>query len=137
MWTISKSFDFSAAHFLPLVPDDHPCGFFHGHNYTVTIVLISWAVDEREGWVTDYRELDSFKAVLKEKYDHTTLNDVVPNPTSENMAKHFHDLIEDKVAEGNAEWEWGSMLHYVEVSETPKTTARYFGEPPSLTAGSE
>src|SRR5215468_9371730 len=34
-YTISKFFEFSAAHHLTGLPDDHPCSRVHGHNYVV------------------------------------------------------------------------------------------------------
>ena len=39
MYTIAKQFSFSASHVIDGVPEDHPCGRLHGHNYTVEVQL--------------------------------------------------------------------------------------------------
>ncbi|MFI6697695.1 6-pyruvoyl trahydropterin synthase family protein [Streptomyces sp. NPDC050509] len=36
---ISKEFHFSASHQLDGLPEDHPCGRLHGHNYVVALEL--------------------------------------------------------------------------------------------------
>jgi len=115
MYKIRKEFHFSASHVLNGLPADHPCSRLHGHNYIVTVELCGLRVNEI-GFVQDYRALEPMKKWLDEHFDHRHLNDQMPlNPSAERMAKFFYEL-----------WiEEFPLLCAVEVSETPKTTARY------------
>ena len=88
MFTISKSFSFSAAHHLPGVADGHPCKRNHGHNYEVILTLAAASVDD-SGMLYDYRNLDVFKHWLDDTIDHRDLNDIMENPTAENLAHYF------------------------------------------------
>jgi len=116
MYTIAKRFIFSASHTLA-VPEGHPCGRVHGHNYTVELIL------QREvlagiGFVIDYRDLQPFKEYLDGHFDHRHLNDVVDfEPTAENLARHFYEW-------GKKQW---LEVCAVRVSETEKTWAEYTG----------
>ena len=115
MYIIRKEFAFSAGHHLEDLPNEHPCSKFHGHNYIVTIELRSTKLD-KVGFVVDYRALEPIKKYIDEILDHRDLNEVIQfNPTAENLAKHLYELFKKQF----------SQLHAIEVSETPKTTARY------------
>ena len=115
MYIIRKEFHFSAAHRLTGLPENHPCSSVHGHNYIVTVELASAKLDA-VGFVTDYRALEPFKKFINDVLDHQNLNDVFSfNPTAENMAKYIFTLFKVKFPQ----------LSAVEVSETPKTNARY------------
>lgn len=115
MYTISKRFDFSASHVLEGVPATHPCARLHGHNWEVTLVLAGEDVDDR-GFVVDFLDLAPFKRLLDEEYDHRHLNDTLDvSPTSENLARHLHDI-------AHARW---PQVVACAVSETPKTSAVY------------
>lgn len=113
-YSISKDFEFSAAHVLSGLPDDHPCSRMHGHNYIVRVSLS--APLNPVGFVRDYRELGQFRKYLTELCDHRVLNDRMPdgvNPTAENLAYLFLSYLRDYFPEVVA----------VGVSETPKTWA--------------
>lgn len=115
MYKITKEFHFSASHELNGLPIEHPCSRVHGHNYIIRVELKSKILDE-VGFVVDYRALDNIKAFIDGTLDHQHLNDVLPyNPTAENMAKDFYEYFHNLHPEVSA----------VEVSETPKTSARY------------
>ena len=117
MYTISKEFHFSASHRLEGLPMDHPCSRYHGHNYVVRVELAN-AVLNAVGFVIDYRELEPIKLLLDDVFDHQNLNELLDfNPTAENMAKHLYGIIKTNM---NI-WQ----VKAVEVSETPKTNARY------------
>ena len=84
---LRKSFQFEAAHLLPLLPEGHKCRRLHGHSFQAEIV-ISGQTDPKLGWLIDYAEIsDAFKP-LWEQLDHHYLNEVpgLENPTSENIA---------------------------------------------------
>lgn len=124
MYLISKKFDFDASHQLEGLPYDHKCGRLHGHTYTVEIVICSNELTE-EGWVVDFGELYPIKEYIDTKFDHRHLNNVVKQPTSENLAKHFYEqanhLLQHALHQSEA------FIDYVRVSETPKTYAEYRG----------
>ncbi|MFW6272200.1 MAG: 6-carboxytetrahydropterin synthase QueD [bacterium] len=115
MYTIKKEFHFSAGHYLECLPDTHPCARQHGHNYIVVVELKSTKLNEA-GFVRDYNDLKFVKDFLDDIVDHYNLNDIVDfNPTAENLAKWMYDTFKISLPE----------LSAVEVSETPKTWARY------------
>ena len=116
MFTISKRFDFSAAHQLSGLHEDHPCSRMHGHNYCVTFEFKSTALNS-VGFVIDYRDLDTIKAWIDLVLDHRCINDVWPlmNPTAENIAKTLYSQFKDQFPE----------LSAVMVEETEKTLAVY------------
>ena len=114
-YQISKEFHFCASHCLAGLHEDHPCSRVHGHNYVVTIELSSEHLNAT-GMIVDYRELEDIKNYIDIVLDHRHLNDILPfNPTAENMSKYFYELFE----------RMHSQITAVNVSETPKTNARY------------
>lgn len=124
MYTISKDFEFSAAHQLRGLPPEHPCGRMHGHNYTVRIELSTYTLNE-VGFVLDYGKLGALKTIIDNTFDHKVLNDgMTPNPTAENLAAYIADiaftwLVTDRGEEGDRR----DFTLRVGVSETPKTWA--------------
>lgn len=119
---ISRSYEFQAAHFLPMVPPEHKCSRMHGHTYTATIVLRG-TVDASDfsdavGWLCDFGRIDAFwSQTCHPLLDHQTLNDVIRNPTSELVAL----------------WIWRRgllalhpLLHSVTVSENGRSSATVF-----------
>lgn len=93
--TISKTFDFDAAHFLPKVPDGHKCKRMHGHTYRVEIICAG-ELDER-GMVLDYAEIAAAWEPLNGILDHRVLNDVegLENPTTEVLAPFILSALVD------------------------------------------
>lgn len=87
--TISRTYDFEAAHFLPHVPEGHKCRRVHGHSYTL-VVYVTGPVHEsgpEQGMVVDFEKMDAIGSALKRDVDHTLLNESLhSNPTVENMA---------------------------------------------------
>jgi 6-pyruvoyltetrahydropterin/6-carboxytetrahydropterin synthase len=117
LFEIRKQFSFSASHILKGLPEGHPCGRLHGHNYVIELVLRSESLDA-VGFVRDYRALESFKRWVDDVLDHRHLNDSFPaagNPTAERLAKEIFMLWKLQIPE----------LCRVRVSETPKTWADY------------
>lgn len=122
MFTISKTFSFSASHQLTHLADtqpDHKCARLHGHNYQVELILSAPALDP-DGFVVDYGELSDFKHYLDIQLDHRHLNDVLvysQRTTAENLAKHLYETCQT--------FDWGRYVMAVRVSETSKTWAEY------------
>ncbi|RKT53828.1 6-pyruvoyl trahydropterin synthase family protein [Saccharothrix australiensis] len=118
MLSIRKEFSFSASHILEHLPEGHPCGRMHGHNYVVVVELRAPESDlDKAGFVRDYRELDGFKRWLDDTVDHRHLNDVMAglNPSAEHLALWIFRRWRDEFPE----------LSAVSISETPKTWAEY------------
>lgn len=115
MYTITKEFHFSASHRLEGLPEDHPCSRLHGHNYLIKVECSNTVVNGT-GFVIDYRELQPIKDYIDNTLDHQHLNDVLRfQPSAENMAKFLYETFKEMVWQVSA----------VEVSETPKTNAKY------------
>jgi len=83
---IRKSFTFEAAHVLP----NHPgkCARLHGHSYRLDVALEGplQAGGPAAGMVEDF---DVVSRIIKEavvsKLDHRSLNELIENPTAENI----------------------------------------------------
>lgn len=123
MYVIKKQFTFSAAHQLYDLPETHPCGRLHGHNYTVEVCLCSKKLGYKTEWIRDFRELDEFKHYLDHDVDHRNLNEVYAGmqTTAEALAWIFFQWCKTKWPE----------TYLVRVSETPKTWAEYYEEQPN------
>lgn len=121
-FTISKKFAFSASHQLLGLPEGHPCGRLHGHNYTVELILSSENLD-KHGFVLDYNLLKPFQQYLDMNLDHRHLNEVlpgdIPNPTAELIAGHLYNVATSLFSV------IGVKIVAVRVSETEKTWAEY------------
>jgi 6-pyruvoyltetrahydropterin/6-carboxytetrahydropterin synthase len=77
---------FEAAHFLSWHPG--ACQRLHGHHYRLEVALAG-PLDER-GVVVDFDEVaDVLEAVVRERFDHRLLNDLVENPTAERLASQL------------------------------------------------
>ena len=88
---ITKRFTFDAAHYLPNYVGK--CKQLHGHTYTLE-VTVEGDVDEFTGMVMDFANLKyivNTKAL--ERIDHNLLNDVIPNPTAENILIWIMDKV--------------------------------------------
>jgi 6-pyruvoyltetrahydropterin/6-carboxytetrahydropterin synthase len=84
---ICKDFRFEAAHFLPNVPKNHQCHQIHGHSFKITIRL-NGPLDEKQGWVMDFFEINQIVSPVINQLDHKLLNNIpgLENPTSEIIA---------------------------------------------------
>jgi 6-pyruvoyltetrahydropterin/6-carboxytetrahydropterin synthase len=94
--TISRSYTFEAAHFLPDLPPLHKCRRMHGHSYKVEI-RISGPVDDA-GLVrgVEFGAIDLALEPILTTVDHHLWNDKMPQPTVENIA-HWFCMILEKV----------------------------------------
>ena len=92
---LSVDFQFSASHQLPYY--DGPCKRLHGHNYTLRLTLAG-RPQAHNGMLRDFDEVKktAWEQVLV-KLDHYHLNDIIENPTAENVVvwlwKHLEPLI--------------------------------------------
>lgn len=121
MFILRKQYNFEAAHFLPLVAEDHQCRRMHGHSYTVVIEVGS--EDLEDGFVIDFAEINLFTKPIIKQLDHQLINDFITNPTSENMCNWIAEAFVWNVASSGG-YDRRIYLLAVEVSETPKTKCR-------------
>ena len=78
---------FSAAHFLP--GHKGKCRNLHGHTWKVQVDIR--VNDLIEGMVVDFGDI---KAVI-DSVDHVYLNNVLENPTAENIAEYIYNRLKD------------------------------------------
>ena len=102
---LDVEFHFAAAHRLPRY--DGPCFRMHGHNYRM-VVGVEGDVDPRTGMVADFGRIQEIvREHVLSRADHQTLNDLLENPTAENIARwiyealapHLHGLAEIRLYE--------------------------------------
>lgn len=117
--TLTKSFDFHAAHALGTFPQGHRCRQMHGHTFRVDVV-VSGDVDPRKGYLVDFGEIRKLTDPIQAKLDHTTLNDIpgLEVPTAEMIAKWVYDQLAPNLPQ----------LEAIRIHETPNNTAEYRGE---------
>jgi 6-pyruvoyltetrahydropterin/6-carboxytetrahydropterin synthase len=93
---LDVEFTFAAAHRLPRYQG--PCFRLHGHNYKF-YVAVEGQVDPATGMIADFGEI---KRVVGElvlsRVDHRDLNDVLENPTAENIARWIWETLAPSVA---------------------------------------
>ena len=91
---LRRTFQFEAAHRLPLLPANHKCHRLHGHSFQVEIV-VEGECDPKLGWVMDYADIKAVVKPVIARLDHYYLNDIpgLENPTSEVIAQWlWHQL---------------------------------------------
>jgi 6-pyruvoyltetrahydropterin/6-carboxytetrahydropterin synthase len=84
---IRKSFTFEAAHVLPHHPGK--CARLHGHSYCLDVTLEGplQTSGPAAGMVEDFEVVSRVvKAAVIGELDHRSLNDLMDNPTAENIA---------------------------------------------------
>ncbi len=83
---IRKSFTFEAAHVLPHHPGK--CSRLHGHSYRLDVALEGPLHQDgpAAGMVEDFEAVTRVvKAAVVNELDHRSLNELLPNPTAENI----------------------------------------------------
>lgn len=93
---LTMEFKFAAAHRLPHYQG--PCSTMHGHNYRL-VVSLGGKVDPRTGMVVDF---DVLRGVVQEQVlhqcDHKCFNDLMENPTAENIAVWAWEQLKPRLA---------------------------------------
>jgi 6-pyruvoyltetrahydropterin/6-carboxytetrahydropterin synthase len=114
-----KEFTFEAAHRLPSVSENHKCYRLHGHSFACE-VAVRGEVNPATGWFIDYAEITEAFEPLRQKLDHTYLNEIegLENATSENIALWIWNRLEGRL----------QGLHRVTVRETCTARCDYYGE---------
>ena len=95
---LSKDFVFDAAH--NLVNYHGKCEKLHGHTYRLRIVLEG--VPDDEGMIMDFIEVSQIvKENVISKLDHAYLNDLITQPSAENIAIWIWQRIEKNLRREN------------------------------------
>ena len=110
MMRLGISTDFSAAHTLPRHPGK--CKDLHGHMYKVEVVMEG----EKKGDIECVADFSEVKALVEEVLglvDHKLLNEIIPYPTSENIALFLKDALEKRLKGSPL----GISLHSIKIWE--------------------
>ncbi|MFH1218733.1 MAG: 6-carboxytetrahydropterin synthase QueD [Candidatus Peregrinibacteria bacterium] len=93
-FTLNKVFHFSSAHFLTKYKGK--CENLHGHNYKLIVTIEDDLKDD--GMALDYKEIkDITNKEVIEELDHISLNDIIENPSSENLCIWIWDKLSPKL----------------------------------------
>ncbi len=113
---VSKAFTFDAAHLLPYY--DGECRNLHGHTYRLVVTID--APVQKDGLAMDFAVLKQIvKNKVVERLDHTYLNDLLENPSAENVVIWIWNELKDALP---------AKLHQLELAETPSSWVVYRGE---------
>lgn len=111
---VTRNFSFEAAHQL----DWHSgaCKNLHGHSYRLE-VTVAGTLDDN-GIVIDFADLSAIvqHAVLDD-FDHTYLNDLLPNPTAELIAQDIWNRLVSAGAAPHRIVLWETENSRVEIGE--------------------
>lgn len=81
--SITKIMTFASAHLLPHY--DGKCNNLHGHEWKIE-VTIKKRIDNKTGMIMDFKDLKNIiKQYLIDVLDHNYLNNILENPTAENI----------------------------------------------------
>ena len=92
----TKTFHFDSAHRLPEYPGK--CMQLHGHTWSFWIE-VDGTPDPDTDMVIDFHDLNGMAKAVTDPLDHIYLNDILPNPTAENLLLYLadkFDLIKDE-----------------------------------------
>lgn len=93
---IRRSFDFEAAHTLPRHAGK--CRDLHGHSYRL-VVTVERPVDPQTGMVIDFSNLErTVQTEAVEPLDHKYVNDLIENPTAEEMTVWIWNRLREPLA---------------------------------------
>jgi len=113
---VRRRFDFESAHLLPQHPGK--CRNLHGHHYRLE-VTVERSVDPDSGLAVDFGELKRIvKQEVVDRLDHRYINDLMENPTAENMAVWIWNRLQPTLA----------GLEQIELHETRSCSVIYRGE---------
>jgi 6-pyruvoyltetrahydropterin/6-carboxytetrahydropterin synthase len=117
--SLTKTFRFEAAHWLPCFPEGHKCRRMHGHSFLVDVV-VEGEVDPARGYLMDYGDMKKAIAPVEQQLDHYVLNDIagLENPTAEMLSRWIFERLKPTLP----------LLAIVRVHETCTTACEYRGD---------
>lgn len=114
-----KEFEFDSAHFLPKYHGK--CENLHGHTYKMVVKLEG--TPDTEGMIMDFIMLKNLvKEKIINKLDHALINDIIPQPSAENIAVWTWEQLVNDLHKDNC------RLYEVEVWETKTSGVIYNGK---------
>ena len=113
-----QQFSFEAAHRLPNVGPDHPCGRMHGHGFKI-ILHAEQSLGDAD-MAVNLDELAALWARVAPDLEYTCLNDItgLKNPTSEHLCAWLWQRLKPHL----------NTLSYVSVYETSTAGCHYDGQ---------
>jgi len=113
--TLTKKFSFDSAH--RLKNHKGKCKNLHGHTYLLE-VSITGKVNKKTGMIIDFSVLKQLVNDLAvEKLDHQYLNDIIKDPTAENITQWIWDILSNPLKKRGVE------LYMLKLWETPTSCA--------------
>jgi 6-pyruvoyltetrahydropterin/6-carboxytetrahydropterin synthase len=110
---LRREFVFDAAH--RLVSYHGKCENLHGHTYRIMVEISG--VPDKEGMIVDFvRVKEIVNAEVISKFDHSYLNDIIPQPSAENIARYVFERLDPLLVGPNY------SLSSVQVWETAKSS---------------
>ena len=110
---LRREFSFDAAH--NLVEYHGKCENLHGHTYALVVEIEG--TPDGEGMIVDFIEV---KRVVNDeiisKFDHAYLNEILPQPSAENIARYVFERLDPLLRGPNY------SLHAVQVWESPRSS---------------
>jgi 6-pyruvoyltetrahydropterin/6-carboxytetrahydropterin synthase len=97
---IRKSFTFEAAHVLPHHPGK--CARLHGHSYRLDVALEGPLQQSgpAAGMVEDFEVVSRVvNAAVIDRLDHRSLNELMDNPTAENIVSWIWDRLASELSQ--------------------------------------
>ena len=87
--TICRRFKIDAAHWLP--NHEGACANLHGHRWFIDIEITGpvQTSGPEAGMVIDFKRLNAIVQEILDDYDHHCLNDIIENPTAENICHNL------------------------------------------------
>jgi 6-pyruvoyltetrahydropterin/6-carboxytetrahydropterin synthase len=114
-----KEFEFDAAH--NLVNYHGKCERLHGHTYKLVVKLKGHR--DKEDMLFDFVELKKLvNSEIIDQFDHHYINEILPQPTAENIAEYAYNKLAPLVKRDNV------CLYQVEVWETKTSGIIYEGD---------
>ena len=112
---LTKNFSFDSAHRL----ENHKgkCKNLHGHTYLLE-VSVSGKINNKTGMIIDFGILkEVVNNLIIDKLDHQYLNDIIDNPTAENIIQWIWNILCKTLKKQDAE------LFMLKLWETPTSSA--------------
>lgn len=111
----TRRFHFDSAHHLPNY--EGKCQRLHGHRWTLDVTIES-RIDDTTGFVVDFSTMKKDLEPLLDRLDHHNLNEVLDNPTAENLCillwEEIHNI-------------YGRGLQKLRLYESPDSWIDYHG----------